>query len=144
MPRGSVARRSAAVGGNKARCVGETKAGAPCGAFALADGYCFVHGPSRAKAVKQAQAKGSKMAGQLRSIEGRRKTLDSAKALIKFTSDVVQDILAGTVSADVGRAVLYGTSVLRALVETGDHEKRIAALEADDQTVTPTGMQAWR
>ena len=47
-----------------------------------------------------------------------------------FTGKLIQDMLDGTTPVDVGRAVLYGISIQRQLVESGDLEQRLCALEA--------------
>jgi hypothetical protein len=49
---------------------------------------------------------------------------------VRFTGRLIQDVLYQTTPVDVGRAVLYGISIQRQLVESGDLEKRLSALEA--------------
>jgi len=127
--RGGVADRSAAVAGGKRACLAETKQGGACRAFPLDDGYCFIHSPNRTAEVRQARRKGAQAAGQRRVSEGRRKKLDSASDLIRFTAGVVQDVLSGAVGPDVARACLYGISIQRQLIEASDLERRLVALE---------------
>ena len=69
------------------------------------------------------------MATKLRSLRGKRVKLDTAAGLVRFTAGVVQDALDGRLDADIARVVLYGVSIQRTLVETADHERRLAELE---------------
>jgi len=94
--------------------------------------------------VRRARQKGGRVAGQLRSIEGRRKKLDSAAELIAFTSGVVQDVLSGRVLPDVARACLYGISIQRQLIEASDLERRLDVLE-QQRLPAPTqqGGRSW-
>ena len=117
----------------KRSCEATTKRGTPCRAIAAAGGWCIAHDPTRRDEVRAARAKGATIKNKLVALEGRRKKLHSAAALIAFTSDVVQSVLDGSVLPDVGRVALYGASVLRQLVEAGDLEKRLEALEAADR-----------
>jgi len=94
--------------------------------------------------VRRARQKGGRVAGQLRSIEGRRKKLDSASDLIRFTADVVQDVLSGAVGPDVARACLYGISIQRQLIEASDIERRLAALEQQRLPAHPHQQQGGR
>jgi len=57
------------------------------------------------------------MAAKLRILEGKRLRLDSPAAEVKFTSNVVQDCLGGTVDVDVARTTLYGLGILLKAVE---------------------------
>jgi hypothetical protein len=85
-----------------------------------------------------ARSRGATKANKLRALAGRRPKLDNARALTRFVSDVVKDTLSGRVLPDVARAVLYGCSIQRALIETGDLAKRLEALEAQ---LPPNGTQ---
>ena len=111
-------------------CAATTVRGTPCGGFVLPDsGYCFAHDPARRAELLESRAKGAVASNTLRSIRGKRTKLDNAAGLVKFTDTLIHDTLDGTVEKDVARVVLYGVSIQRQLVETGDLEKRIAALE---------------
>ena len=144
-PRGSNARESSATAATKRPCEESTKQGTPCRAFALpGERFCWGHHPDRQGDVRRARQKGGKVAGQLRSIEGRRKKLDSASDLIRFTAGVVQDVLSGAVGPDVARACLYGISIQRQLIEASDIERRLAALEQQRLPAYPHQQQGGR
>jgi len=111
-------------------CQGMRKDGAPCKAPALSDSaLCWVHDPRQAEAAARARAAGASKGGTLRALNGRRRRLDTAAALVTFTAAVVQDVLAGTVEPDVARAVLYGISIQRQLVEVAELERKLTDLE---------------
>jgi hypothetical protein len=88
-----------------------------------------MHDPEKAAAIAAARARGGTVAAKLRILQGKRARLDTAQALVKFTAGVVQDTLAGTVEPDVARAVLYGISIQKSLVEVADLERQVAELE---------------
>jgi hypothetical protein len=88
-----------------------------------------MHDPEKAAAIAAARARGGTVAAKLRILQGKRARLDTAQALVKFTAGVVQDTLAGTVEPDVARAVLYGISIQKSLVEVADLERQVADLE---------------
>jgi len=77
-----------------------------------------------------ARSRGATKANKLRALAGRRPTLTNGRALTRFASDVVQDVLSGKVAPDIGRVVLYGCATLRQLVETSQLEERLSQLEA--------------
>jgi len=107
-------------------CVAQTQHGEPCRSFALPEGtLCAVHDPARRERVQAARSKG----GQMRAIQGRRRKLDTAQELLKFTSTVILDVLEGSVNLDVGRVVLYGVQVQRGVLETATLADRIDAIE---------------
>ena len=113
------------------QCSGTTDAGAPCKGFAQRDSaFCLAHDPDRRAAAQAARAKGGTVSNKLRSIEGRRRKLTTAPELVSFTSGIVQDLLSGSVTVDVGRAVLYGISIQKSLLEASDLDTRLRALEA--------------
>ena len=49
---------------------------------------------------------------------------------MRFTGKLIRDVLDQTTPVDVGRAVLYGISIQRQLIEAGDLEQRLSTLEA--------------
>ena len=112
-------------------CQAQRNDGEPCRGPALPDsGFCWAHDESRAEEMAAARSRGATKANKLRALAGRRPTLTNGRALTRFASDVVQDVLSGKVAPDIGRVVLYGCATLRQLVETSDLEQRLAALEA--------------
>ena len=111
-------------------CQATRNDGRPCRAAALpGSASCWCHDPARAQMAAEARSRGAAKANRLRAMRGRRLKLDSAAGLVGFVSGVVQDTLAGKVTLDVARAVLYGCSIQRQLIETGDLERRVADLE---------------
>ena len=128
----------------QATCAATTQRGTACrGIVPLGLSYCLVHDPERAEAVREARARGGATATKLRALKARRPRLDTAAGLIRFNAGVIADTLEGRLLPDVARAVLYGMSIQRQLVEAGDLEQRIAALEARTQREQPKGRQGW-
>ena len=112
------------------QCTATTKMGAPCRSFVPAgQTLCLAHDPDRQSAVREARAKGGAKASKIRAIRGRRSRLATAGELLKFTAGVIQETHEGAIAPDVARAVLYGISIQRQLVEASDLEKRLAELE---------------
>ena len=130
MGAGPVAGRTWSVAVSQAGCVASTKRGGACRSFALPGRpYCVVHDPERAVDIAEARTRGGVAAARLRRLQRKRERLDTPKALVKFVANVVQETLDGTVTPDVARAVLYGISIQRTLIESSDLAARIAALE---------------
>jgi hypothetical protein len=78
---------------------------------------CIMHAPDMAEKIAAARMKGGAAAAKLRVLQGKRLRLDSPAALVKFTGNLLQDALAGTVDPDTARTVLYGVSVQLKAVE---------------------------
>jgi hypothetical protein len=112
-------------------CTGTRKDGSPCRAPALPDSaLCWVHDPRQAEQAVRARTAGASKGGKVRALQSRRRKLDTPAALVRFVSEVVQDALAGTVPPDIAKAVLYGVSIQRQLIESSDVVERIEQLEA--------------
>ena len=126
-------------------CQATTKSGAACRAFALPGRpFCLTHDPERRADATAARVKGAGVSNRLRSIEGRRRKLDSAGELVTFTSTVIQDVLSGAVLPDVARVCLYGISIQKSLLEASDLDTRLRALEAAQTPDTKKGTSTWR
>jgi hypothetical protein len=111
-------------------CTAITKRGGPCRSFALPDRpTCLMHTPELRAQVEAARRRGGTVAMKLRVLQGKRERLDTPRALVRFVASVVQDTLAGTVQPDVARAVLYGVSLQRVLIEASSLESRLAEVE---------------
>ncbi len=120
-------------------CRAQRNDGEPCRGPSLPDSaFCWSHDESRAEEMAAARSRGATKANKLRALAGRRPTLTNGRALTRFASDVVQDVLSGSVAPDIGRVVLYGCATLRQLVETSELERRLEALEAQ---LPPNGAQ---
>jgi hypothetical protein len=126
-------------------CQAPRKDGSACRARPLPDSaLCWSHDPTRAEAAREARSKGARKANTLRLLRGRRRRLEHAGRLATFLSDLIEDVLIGTVAADIARTCFYGASVLRQVVETSDLERRLAVLEQQAATQQPNGRRAWR
>ncbi len=126
---------------NQPRCTASAKHGGSCRAFALPGREtCRVHAPEYAAAVQADRVRGGQMAGRLRAIEGKRKRLDSPRALVKFLSDVAVNTLSGSIDPSVSRAVVYAVATLRQTMESADLEQRLARLE---QQLAQQGTKRW-
>jgi len=144
MPRTATTPLRAATSPQRA-CSATTDAGAPCKGFAQRDSaFCLAHDKTRRAAAQAARAKGATVSNKLRALEGRRRRLDSAPELVTFTSGIVQDLLSGSVTVDVGRAVLYGVSIQKSLLEASDLDGRLKVLEAAQTPETKKGTPTWR
>jgi hypothetical protein len=114
----------------KPACGAETKRGARCRSFVLPGReFCVSHDPSMADKIAAARARGGTMAAKVRILEGKRLKLDSPTAVVKFTSSVVQDCLAGTVEVEVARTTLYGLGILLKAQEQARNSDIEAALQ---------------
>ncbi len=113
----------------QARCQAITKSGGRCRAFALASGYCYGHDPAREAERQAARSKGGQMSGKLRLLRGKRAKLRTVAALVRFTEGVIQDVYHGQLEVEVARVTLYGLSIQRQMVELGELERRVSALE---------------
>jgi hypothetical protein len=119
---------------NQPLCRALTKQGASCRAPSLPNyDTCLSHTPELAGKVAEARRRGGTMAAKVRILEGKRLKLDSPAAVVKFTSGVVQDCLAGTVEVEVARTTLYGLGILLKAVEqarASDVEQMLAEVRA--------------
>jgi hypothetical protein len=112
-------------------CAATTQRGTPCRGIVPAErSHCLAHDPELRDKVQAARRRGGTVAMKLRHLQGRRLRLDTAPALVRFTSHIVQDVVAGTLDPDVARTALYGVSIQRALIETADLQRQVAELEA--------------
>lgn len=94
---------------------------------------CVMHAPDMADKVAAARMRGGAAAAKLRLLTGKRLRLDTSAAVVRFTGALVQDVLAGTVDADIARTVLYGLNVqLKGieLAEAAEGRKLLGQVEA--------------
>jgi hypothetical protein len=104
--------------------------------------FCVSHDPAMADALAAARMKGGTAAAKLRVLQGKRLRLDSPAALVKFTGNLLQDALAGTVDPDTARTVLYGVSVQLKAVELSQRSDVEAALAEVRQLVAEARRRA--
>jgi hypothetical protein len=111
-------------------CAAMSRRGEPCrSAIVGPGGYCRLHDPERAAAVRADRVRGGRTASKLRVLRGRRQRLDTMQALVRFLSDLMQDTLAQRVDPRVSNAVVYAVSVQLQAIEKGDLERRVVDLE---------------
>ena len=102
-------------------CRAVTKRGTACRAFAPPGRiYCVTHDPELVDKVAAARIRGGTAADRLRVLQGKRAKLDSASAVVKFTSGVIQGCLAGTIEVEIARTTLYGLSVQLKAIELAE------------------------
>ena len=127
---------------NQPLCRALTKAGARCRAPSLPNyETCLSHTPELADKVAAARRRGGTVAAKIRILEGKRLKLDSPAAVVKFTSNVVQDCLAGTVDVDVARTTFYGLAILLKAVEQARASDVETALAEVRQLVAEARMR---
>lgn len=115
---------------DRSPCAATAQHGGRCGSWALpGSAYCVAHDPARARDQRAARAKGGAAASKLRAIRGQRARLDTPASLAGFLAGLVHRIVEGELTPDVGRVAIYGLATLRQVLETGELEKRLAALE---------------
>ena len=113
------------------QCEAFRKDGARCRAKALPGRpWCWTHDPAVSDRRRQARATGGRRAAQARRLNNLRADLTDPAALLRFTSDLIQDALAGRVAVTVARCGLYGVGILRQAIETNTLAKRVESLEA--------------
>src|SRR5687768_8978483 len=116
---------------SKQPCQGETTAGLPCRAFApTGRALCRVHDPERAAEVQADRRRGAVNAAKVRLLQGRRRKLTTPAALMGFVDTLIWDAIDGKYDPRLVNAVVGAVNVQRALIEVGELEARLAALEA--------------
>lgn len=113
---------------SKQVCTATRADGAPCRAYARAGRpFCTMHDPEHAAAMRAARVAG----GEARSkpAPAAPVKLGSIAEQLAALEETIDRVRRGEESVGVARLVLYGISLARPLVELGDFEKRIAALE---------------
>ena len=104
--------------------------GQPCRAPALPSRpACWAHDPDQAAAAREARARGAAKGNRTRALRAGQPRFDNPRALVMFTATVLDGVLSGKIPPDVGRVVLYGVSIQRQLLESGDLERRVVELE---------------
>jgi len=115
------------------RCEGSTPDGEPCGAPPQLDGpYCFFHDPEQAEDAALARSAG----GRHRRKEATIAAIYDLEGLetVDGIRRIVQIVTSGALAREGGnqrdRVLLAACQVAMKLLEHGDHESRIEALEA--------------
>lgn len=110
-------------------CAATRTDGQPCQAFARPGRpFCAAHDPEHAEAMRAIRSAG----GQARSTPAPAEPikLGTIAEQLQALETTIDRVRAGAESVGVARLVLYGISLARPLVELGDLEERLAALEA--------------
>jgi hypothetical protein len=116
---------------NRPVCQSRRNDGQPCRAPALPESErCWAHDPDQAEVARAARAKGAAKGNRTRALRAGQPRMDDVHGLVKFTGLVITGVLSQKIPVDVGRCVLYGIGIQKSLIEVGDLETRLAALEA--------------
>jgi hypothetical protein len=122
-------------------CTSLRKDGSPCRGPSLpGSDRCWVHDPEQAERTAEARARGAVKAAKLRSLRGRRSRLVTVPELLRFNAEVVHRAISGELPPDLARVAIYGLTLQRALIESGDLAKRLEALE---QRLAEQGTRKW-
>jgi hypothetical protein len=92
--------------------------------------------------VQAARRRGAEVAGRLRSLEGKRRKLDSPRALAAFVSTLIHDALEGKVEADLARTIGYLAAVQTKVIEQARSADVEAALSEVRQLVNEARRRA--
>jgi hypothetical protein len=117
-------------------CRALRKDGSPCRGPSLpGSDRCWVHDPEHAELAAEARARGAVKAAKLRSIESRRKRLDSPRALSAFLSGLLHDLADGKADADLARTIAYVVSVQTRVIEQA-RQSDVEAMLAEVRQLT--------
>jgi hypothetical protein len=116
------------------QCKARNKNGAPCAANAGASGYCFTHNP----AMRAKRAAARKLGGKHRRRVVSNQpfpTVDTqtAQGLIAFLDALLRETWKLEPGIARSRTLAYIASVLKTVLEVGEIEERLSALEAEVQ-----------
>ncbi len=112
-------------------CLSSRKDGQPCGATPTMSGYCFMHDPDRLEAAAEARELGGKRRRREGTVaaaydfEG----LDNVAKLRRLLEIAGLDVLGLENSIARARALISVVVAAAKLLEVGEHEERLAALE---------------
>jgi len=114
------------------RCTGTTRAGTPCGSFAVADSLCQAHSPARAEAHRAATRRGGearsavRRAARLWASRGQEIEQGALPAILRAT---MLDVRTGVIEPAVAQAIASLAKTSVALAHDMELEARLAALE---------------
>jgi hypothetical protein len=135
---------STAKPGREQGCRAPTVSGRACRGFLLPGrDVCLSHAEDLADKLARARALGGSAAAKVRALQGKRLRLDSAGALLRFNANLAQDTLSGSVDPSVSKAVSYAIGNQLRLLEAGELERRLRALE-EAQKGTPMRLERIR
>ena len=114
-------------------CKGTTKDGGRCGARPMRDAdLCFWHDPEHAEEAEQARRLGGQRRRRDKITEAAYDLdeLDTVEAIRRVVQIGILDTLSLENSVNRNRTLFSGAMVLTKLVEVGEHEARLAEIEA--------------
>ncbi len=114
-------------------CTGLTKNGDRCGAPPMHDGeFCFWHDPEHAEEAAAARKLGGQRRRRESTLAGAYEVgpLDSVGGIRRVLEIVTFDGLGMEISVARGRLLIAATQALTKLLEVGELEERLAAVEA--------------
>ncbi len=115
------------------KCKALNERGQPCGAYPMHDDdYCFSHSPEHAEEAAEARRLGGLRRRRERAVEGAFDFdgLDSVAAVRRVLEIAIIDTLGLENSIARSRTLAYLGQVSLKVLEVGDLDQRIAALEA--------------
>jgi hypothetical protein len=75
------------------------------------ESWCWAHHPDRQEIAAAARSNGAVKANKLRSLEGRRRKLDTPRAVVAFLSNLVYDVAEGRRDVEVAKVIAYTVNV---------------------------------
>ncbi len=118
---------------NRRTCTFVKENGERCGATPMADvDFCFWHDPEHQQEAAEARRVGGQRRRREKALEGAYELdgLDSVRSLRRVLEIVTFDALALENSVARGRLLLAAILAGAKLLEVGEHEERLAAIEA--------------
>lgn len=111
------------------QCAALKKDGTPCRALARSSSpYCIMHDPVSAQIVAAARVAGGK-ARSKPTPPAEPAALATIADQLRLIEQTVDRVRCGDESISIAKTVLYAVSLARPLVELGELEQRLAALE---------------
>jgi hypothetical protein len=113
-------------------CLASRRDGQPCGATPTLSGYCFMHDPDRVEAAAEARELGGKRRRREGTIAGAFdfEGLDDVPKLRRLLEIIGVDLLGLENSIARARAIISLVQAAAKLLEVGEHEERLEAIEA--------------
>jgi hypothetical protein len=114
-------------------CQADTKSGDRCRQPPLRDGdLCFWHDPEHAAEAAEARRLGGLRRRRERTLSGAYEveSIDSVSAIRRVVEIVMFDALGMENTVARGRLLLSASQVAAKLLEVGEHEERLATIEA--------------
>jgi hypothetical protein len=114
------------------RCKGANSAGAPCSAQPVRpDGYCYWHSPQTATERAEARRRGgharSNAARARKQLPAGNLSVDELRGVVGVT---IAKVLTGDIEPGAANSVANLTRAYVAIIEVGEFEERLVALEA--------------